>query len=87
MPKAKLLPFTVISRIEHSGQILCDHVMAKSSMHAFRVAAKERADEECDEQMFIVALHGHQSEGAELTFAGDGEVCGETVLEQDDVFC
>lgn len=87
MPKAKLLPFTVIGRIEHTGQIVCDHVQAASSMHAFAVAAKERTEESGTGLMLIVSLAGHQTEGVELTFAGEGEVSSETVLEQTDVFC
>lgn len=87
MPEANLLPFTVIGRIEHSGQIVCDHVQARSAMHAFAVATKERQKVSDADLMLIVSLPGHQSEGVELTFAGEGEVCGETVLEQTDVFC
>lgn len=87
MPEANLLPFTVIGRIEHSGQIVCDHVQARSAMHAFAVATKERQKVSDAELMLIVSLPGHQNEGVELTFAGEGEVSGETVLEQTDVFC
>ena len=86
MPKAKLLPFTVISRKESSGQISCDHVEAESAMQAFAVAALDFPDYAVDDVMFIVALPGHLTEGAQLTFPGEGEVCGRTVLEQTDVF-
>lgn len=87
MPEATLLPFTVIARDETSGQVLCDHVMAKSAMQSFAVAAETLHSQRLNTVAYIVALPGHASDGEQVFFPGEGEVYASTVLEQDEVFC
>lgn len=79
-----LRPFTVISTLEPSGQILSDHVEAVDGDHAFRIVAEElRPDSYL---LFVCAVQGHLQEGAEIEFAGAGLVDSDTVLDQIGVF-
>lgn len=77
----KMNKFTVIGCNESTGQVHCHHVLAENATNAFSSAAA------IDSSLsMVVALPGWQNEGSELTFAGEGLVDGETVLEQTDVF-
>ena len=75
-------PYTVIGVHPDNGQIVCHHVKANDGTHAFAVVA---ANVDGDIEM-VVALEGHQTEGKELTFAGESLVDSQTVQEQQDVF-
>lgn len=76
-----LFNYTVIGVIEETGQIIAHHVAAKCSTSAFTAAAEKDPS-----LSMVVALPGHQREGKELTFPGEGMVDAETVLEQTEVF-
>lgn len=56
-------PFTVISFDENNGQVVADHVQARSGSHAFCVAAQERTL-----MTMVVAMPGHLTEK-------DGQLC------------
>ncbi|MDP2759892.1 MAG: hypothetical protein Q8O64_05730 [Sideroxyarcus sp.] len=78
-----LWPFTVIAIVGDSGQIIVEFVMAKDSLHAFRVCAEVRED--ADSLDFVACVDGHISEDAGLYFPGNSVVDCDTVLI-DEVF-
>jgi hypothetical protein len=73
--------FTVIGHGEHSRQLFIEYVKADDGLNAFATAAAMRPDAE-----FSVAIKGRLDETDGLTLPGEGLVCAETILEQDDVF-
>lgn len=82
-------PFTVIGYYEDNGQIFAHHVLANYPSEAFYVAAMQCQQEHAESPnnvVYVAALEGHQHEGGELFFPGEGGVDGETVLDQPDVF-
>lgn len=76
-----LKPFTVVAFGSDNAQIVCHHVDAIDSMHAFTEVAKIDGNLE-----MVIALEGHQKEGKELTFPGNNLVDSNTVLSQPEVF-
>lgn len=80
--------FTVIASIADEGTLVVRHVLASDPYHAFGVVAKEEQDKGDDglQLEFLVTLNGWQKDGVAFTLPGEGIVCAETVLEQDDVF-
>lgn len=80
--------FTVIASVAMEGTLVVRHVLATNSYHAFSVVANEEKDKGDDglQLEFLVALDGKQHDGETFSLPGEGIVCAETVLEQEDVF-
>lgn len=77
--------YTVISIMDSTGQVLCDHVTAATGMAAFMAVAKER---EGDSLSFVASIPGHlkDSEGT-IFFPGDSfTVSSDDVLDDPHVF-
>lgn len=70
-------PYTVVTFGSDNQQIVCHHVTARDSNHAFAEAAKIDG---CLEM--VVALEGHQSEGDGIAFPGQYLVDSDTILSR-----
>lgn len=81
MSAEDLKAFTVIAFYGENEQISAFHVMARSSLHAFHVAAE--IDNELE---MVVALPGHLKEGDDMTFPSDKLMDSQTILDLPDVF-
>ena len=75
--------FTVIASVANEGTLKVFHVQATDGMHSFSVVAKRDQSESLE---FVVSVEGIHTETSSLTLPGEGIVCAETVLDQEDVF-
>jgi hypothetical protein len=74
--------YTVIAVVEATGEILAKHVVARTAIAAFVVAATH-------EQRivnYVAALPGHLIEEQDIEYPGTAVVDNETIMEQPDVF-
>jgi hypothetical protein len=79
-----LKPFSVIGIYTDGGQIVCTHVLARDSLHAFAEATKQLSPDESFD--FVSAHPGYLEEDRNVFFPGEYLVNSETVLAQPDVF-
>lgn len=75
-------PFTVILLADDTQQIICEHVMATSGLHAFSVAIQERENNgsPTDELLSVCSFPGHLTEDETIWFAGTHAVDSDDLL-------
>ena len=79
--------YTVLATVADEGTLSIHRTYAIDPYHAFFVIAKIEQEKDDGQKLeFLAAMPGRKAEGVDFVLPGEGIVCAETVLEQEDVF-